>query len=53
MAADGCLAVFDTHERLVRELTNKANVAVVFVDYTLSPEAKYPVPIEEAYAGTR
>jgi acetyl esterase/lipase len=47
------LGGFDTHERLVRELTNKANVAVVFVDYTLSPEAKYPVPIEEAYAGTR
>jgi acetyl esterase len=47
------LGGFDTHERLVRELANKANVAVVFVDYTLSPEAKYTVPIEEAYAATR
>jgi acetyl esterase len=47
------LGGFDTHERLVRELANKANVAVVFVDYSLSPEAKYPVPIEEAYAATR
>jgi hypothetical protein len=30
------LGGFDTHERLVRELANKANVAVVFVNYTLS-----------------
>jgi acetyl esterase len=43
----------NTHERLVRELANKANVAVVFVDYTPSPQAKYPVPIEEAYAATK
>jgi acetyl esterase len=47
------LGGFDTHERLVRELANKANVAVVFVDYALSLEAKYAVPIEEAYAVTR
>jgi hypothetical protein len=32
----GAFGGFDTHERLVRELANKANVAVVFVDYTLS-----------------
>jgi acetyl esterase len=49
----GVLGGSDTHERLVRELANKANVAVVLVDYTPSPEAKYPVPIEEAYAATR
>ena len=48
----GAFGGFDTLERLVRELTNKANVAVVFVDYTLSIEAKYTVPIEEAYAAT-
>jgi hypothetical protein len=30
------LGGFDTHERLVRELANKANVVVVFVDYALS-----------------
>lgn len=35
------LGGFDTHERLVRELANKANVVVVFVDYALSLEAKY------------
>jgi acetyl esterase/lipase len=43
------LGGFDTHERLVRELSNRANTAVVFVDYTPSPEAKYPVPLEEDY----
>jgi acetyl esterase/lipase len=47
------LGGFDTHERLVRELANKANVAIVFVNYTRSPEAKYPVAIEEAYAATK
>jgi acetyl esterase len=34
------LGGFDTHERLVRELANKANVAVVFVDYTPLPLLK-------------
>jgi acetyl esterase len=47
------LGGFDTHERLVRELANKANVAVVFVNYTPSPEAKYPVALEQAYAATK
>jgi acetyl esterase len=47
------LGGFDTHDRLVRELANKANVAVVFVNYTPSPEAKYPVAIEQAYAATK
>jgi acetyl esterase len=42
------LGGFDTHDRLVRELANKANVAVVFVNYTRFPEAKYPVALEEA-----
>jgi acetyl esterase/lipase len=34
------LGGFDTHERLVRELANKANVAVVLVDYTPLPLLK-------------
>ena len=46
------LGGFDTHERLVREIATKANVVVVFVNYTLSPEAKYPTPLEQAYAAT-
>jgi acetyl esterase len=44
------LGGFDTHERLVREIAHKANVVVVFVNYTLSPEAKYPTALEQAYA---
>ncbi len=39
-----------THDRLVRELANGARAAVVFVDYVNSPEAKYPVQNEQAYA---
>ncbi|MGW1429256.1 alpha/beta hydrolase [Streptomyces sp. NPDC001108] len=38
-----------THDRLVREIANGARATVVFVNYTPSPEAKYPVPIEQAY----
>jgi acetyl esterase len=43
----------NTHDRLLRELTNGANAAFVFVNYTPSPEAQYPVPIEQAYAATK
>ena len=39
-----------THDRLVRELAVGANAAVVFVEYDRSPEAHYPVAIEQAYA---
>lgn len=39
-----------THDRLVRELAVGAEAAVVFVEYDRSPEAKYPVAIEQAYA---
>ena len=35
----------DTHDRLVRELANGAHAAIFF-NYTPSPEAKYPVPLE-------
>lgn len=43
----------NTHDRLIREIANGAGIAVVFVNFTPSPEAKYPVPIEEAYAATK
>ncbi|MFF0095367.1 alpha/beta hydrolase [Streptomyces canus] len=42
-----------THDRLVRELTVGVNAALVFVEYDRSPEAKYPVAIEQAYATAR
>jgi acetyl esterase len=43
----------DTHDRLVRELATGADAAVVFVEYDRSPEAHYPVAIEQAYATAR
>ena len=43
----------DTHDRLVRDLVNGTNAAFVFVNYTPSPEAQFPVPIEQGYAATK
>lgn len=43
------LGDFDTHLRLVHELAVGAGVAVVFVDYTPSPEARFPTAIEQCY----
>jgi acetyl esterase len=39
-----------THDRLVRELAVGAGCAIAFVEYTPSPEAQYPVAIEQGYA---
>jgi acetyl esterase/lipase len=39
-----------THDRLIRELAVGAGAAVVFPNYSLSPEARYPTAIEECYA---
>lgn len=39
-----------THDRLVREIANGVQATVVFVDYARSPEARYPVALEQAYA---
>jgi acetyl esterase len=39
-----------THDRLVRELAVGAHVAVAFVEFDPSPEARYPVAIEQGYA---
>ncbi len=43
----------ETHDRLVREIACGSHAAVVFVNYSPSPEAAYPIPIEEAYAATQ
>src|SRR5262249_16737041 len=49
----GCvLADFATHERLVRELVAGSGAAAVVVEYDRSPEAQYPVAINQAYAAT-
>jgi len=41
---------FHTHEKLVRELAARTNSVVIFPEYSLSPEVKYPVAIEQCYA---
>ncbi|MFI6407436.1 alpha/beta hydrolase [Streptomyces sp. NPDC050548] len=38
-----------THDRLVRELAVGTQAAVVFPEYDLSPEARYPVATEQNY----
>ena len=43
----------DTHHRLVQELAIGAEAAVVFVNYSPSPEAKFPVAIEQSYAALK
>jgi acetyl esterase len=43
----------DTHDRLSREYAAAGDVAVVSVDYSLSPEAKFPRALEECAAVVR
>ena len=47
------LGDFPTHQRFVRDLVVYSGVAAVFVEYSRSPEAKYPVALNEAYAATK
>lgn len=42
-----------THDRLVRELAVGARAAVVFPEYGLSPEHRYPVAIEQNWTVAR
>ncbi len=47
MAAGWVVGNLDTHDRIMRMLADSAGAAVVGVDYSLSPEAKFPVAIEQ------
>jgi len=40
---------FHTHEKLARELAYRTNSIVLFPEYSLSPEAKYPTALEQCY----
>lgn len=42
-----------THDRLMRDLCVGTGAAIFFLDYSRSPEAKYPRAIEEGYAAAR
>ncbi|ULJ02802.1 alpha/beta hydrolase (plasmid) [Klebsiella pneumoniae] len=47
------LGDFPTHERLIRDLVRSSGAAAVYVDYTPSPEAHFPVAINRAYEATK
>jgi len=42
-----------THRRLVRDLVVNSGAIAVVPDYSLSPENKYPVAVNECYAATK
>lgn len=46
------LGDYPTHKRLVRDLVVESGYASVFVEYTRSPEAKFPQALDEIYAAT-
>lgn len=47
------LGDFPTHKRFIRDLVVNSGAAAVHVEYTRSPEAKYPVAVNECYAATK
>lgn len=47
------LGDYPTHKRMVRDLAVLTGYAGVFVNYTPTPDAKYPTQINEIYAATK
>ena len=47
------LGDYPTHARLIRDLVVNSGAVAVYVGYTPSPEAQYPIAIDQAYAATR
>src|ERR1044072_5544873 len=47
------LGDYPTHKRMVRDLVVLTSFAGVFVNYTRTPDAKYPQAINEIYAATK
>ena len=47
------LGDYQTHKRLVRDLVVESGYACVFIEYSRSPEAKYPIALNECYAATK
>lgn len=44
---------FPTHKRFIRDLVVNSGAVAVHVEYTRSPEARYPVALNECYAATK
>ncbi|MCD8178046.1 MAG: alpha/beta hydrolase [Tannerellaceae bacterium] len=47
------LGDYQTHKRLVRDIVVESQFAAVFVEYTRSPEAKFPVALNQCYAAAK
>lgn len=47
------LGDYPTHKRMVRDLSVLTGFTGIFVNYTPSPEAKYPQAVNEIYAATK
>lgn len=47
------LGDYPTHARLIHDLVVNSGAVAVYVGYTPSPEAHYPVAINQAYAATK
>ena len=47
------LGDYSTHRRLVRDLVAESGCAAVFVNYTPSPEARFPQAVEEIYIAVK
>ncbi len=47
------LGDYPTHRRLVRDLVVLSGMAAVFVNYTRTPDARYPRAVNEVYAATK
>ncbi|MDZ5472662.1 alpha/beta hydrolase [Bacillus sp. 31A1R] len=43
----------ETHDALCHTLSNEGDCIVVSVDYSLAPESKFPVAVEDAYLATK
>jgi acetyl esterase/lipase len=47
------LGDYPTHARLIHDLVVNSGAVAVYVDYTPSPEARYPAAVDQAYAATQ
>jgi len=47
------LGDYPTHKRMIRDLVVESGFPAVYVDYSRSPEVKYPQAVNEIYAATK
>ena len=47
------LGDYPTHKRMVRDLVVLSGATGIFINYTPSPDAQYPQPVDEIFAATK